>query len=241
MSAAAPPAPPSAAPAAPASEAPAAPLAERRRFDNGLEWIQSLGNVPIHRIVFDPWPGTATETDLLRLVEVEKRLCELIDGTLVEKAVGLHQAGVNLELATDLKLWNRQNGDRFIFTGADSTLRMGTVDRIRLPDLCAFHRSRLPNGKLPPEPVPTISPDLAVEILSPSNTRSEMRQKLGEYFDNGTRLAWLIDPQRRTVAVYTAATETPDALLRDGDDLSGGDLLPNFSMPVATLWKETDR
>src|SRR5688500_6637449 len=60
---------------------PAAP-----RFRSAEEWWDSLGRVPLHRIVFDPLPGTATEADVLRLDDHEDRLCELIDGTLVEKA-----------------------------------------------------------------------------------------------------------------------------------------------------------
>src|SRR5438105_12855288 len=58
------------------------------RFENGAEWLAALGAVPLSRIIFNPWPGTATEADLLYLVEHEKRLCELVDGTLVEKPVG---------------------------------------------------------------------------------------------------------------------------------------------------------
>jgi hypothetical protein len=63
-------------------------IAQPPHFDNAAEWLQSLGNVPLERILFNPLPGTATEADLLALVERDKRLCELIDGTLVEKPVG---------------------------------------------------------------------------------------------------------------------------------------------------------
>src|SRR3954462_5740107 len=59
-----------------------------RRFDNAAEWLRALGGVPLERIIFDPWPGTPTQADMLRFVERDKRLCELIDGTLVEKPVG---------------------------------------------------------------------------------------------------------------------------------------------------------
>ena len=59
-----------------------------RHFANGEEWLASLGGVPLSRVIFDSWPGTATEADLLRFVERDKRLCELIDGTLVEKPEG---------------------------------------------------------------------------------------------------------------------------------------------------------
>ena len=70
---------------------PVAPAPSRfvppRRFNNGAEWLHALGDVPLKRIIFDPWPGTATEADLLRLLEHDKRLCELVEHTLVEKPV----------------------------------------------------------------------------------------------------------------------------------------------------------
>src|SRR6186713_485501 len=69
-----------------------------RRFDNGAEWLRALGDIPLERVIFDPWPGTATEADLLHLV-ARDRLCELIDGTLVEKPVGYWEAQIAIALA----------------------------------------------------------------------------------------------------------------------------------------------
>ena len=56
--------------------------------------LGATGLVLLSRIRFDPWPGTATEADLLRFVERDKRLCELIDGTLVEKPVGWEESAI---------------------------------------------------------------------------------------------------------------------------------------------------
>jgi Uma2 family endonuclease len=85
--------------------------------------------------------------------------------------------------------------------------------------------------------VPELAPDIAVEVLSPSNTPGEMRQKMAEYFANGTRLVWLIDPRSRTIAVHTAADE-PDAVLGEADKLTAADVLPAFEVAVATLFRE---
>jgi hypothetical protein len=60
-------------------------------FRNGAEWMAALGDVPLERIIFDPPPGTATEADLLDKLE-DDQLCELVDGTLVEKALGLFES-----------------------------------------------------------------------------------------------------------------------------------------------------
>ena len=212
-------------------------IVSRRKFVHASDWHEALGFVPLDRIVFDPWPGTATEADLLELVERDKRLCELIDGTLVEKPVGLQEATVAGVVLGELRIWNKANRNVGVPSGADSTLRMASVSRVRLPDVCFFLRERLPNGLLPREKVPALSPDLAVEVLSESNTPQEMAQKLREYFANGTRLAWLVDPDRRTVAVHIAPGE-PAAVLGEADVLDGGDVLPGFALPVAELFAD---
>src|SRR4051794_29260175 len=74
-------------PLAPAADLPA-------KYATAVEWLDDLGDVPLERIIFTPWPGMATEADLLQKVEVEKRLCELVNGTLVEKPVGLYESQV---------------------------------------------------------------------------------------------------------------------------------------------------
>ena len=78
------------------------------------------------------------------------------------------------------------------------------------------------------------APDLAVEVLSPSNTHAEMQRKLAEYLRFGSRQVWIVDPETRTVATHTAGG-LPRFL--EGDDvLDGGDLLPGFSTPVAAFF-----
>src|SRR5580658_3076100 len=93
------------------------------RFANGAEWLAALGNIPLSRVVFDPWPGTATEADLLLLVERDKRLCELIDGTLVEKPVGSWEGLIAARVVTFLTVFADANNLGAVF-GADSTMRM---------------------------------------------------------------------------------------------------------------------
>src|SRR5688500_20222515 len=101
-----------------------APVAFRppQRFDNGAEWLRALGGVPLERIIFDPWPGTATEADLLRLVERDKRLCELIDGTLVEKPEGWGEALIAMKLAVRLSTYVHDHNHDAV-SRPDSTMR----------------------------------------------------------------------------------------------------------------------
>jgi Uma2 family endonuclease len=203
-----------------------------RHFANAAEWLHALGDVPLERIIFDPWPGTATEADLLRLVERDRRLCELIDGTLVAKPVGLFESIIAINLATALGnfVLPRRLG---AVGGADSTLRMASTGRIRLPDVCFISAERMPKTR---EPVPTLAPDLAVEVLSEGNTRLEIAQKLSEYFRSGTRLAWIIDPPTRTVEVYHTP-DKPARTLNETDELEGEQVLPGFTVSISFLFQ----
>lgn len=204
-----------------------------RRFENGAEWLRALGDVPLKRVVFDPWPGTASEADLLRLVERDKRLCELIDGTLVEKSLGFWEARIAMRLGARLSVFVDEN-DLGAVSGADTTLRMSATDHVRLPDVAFISKARLPATWTA---VPVVAPDLAVEVLSDGNTRAEMDQKLREYFDSGTRLAWYVDPRDRSVAVYRSAGVAP-TVLREGETLEGGDVLPGFRLAVSDLFRD---
>src|SRR3954463_15945328 len=92
------------------------------RFNDASEWLRELGDVPAHRIVMNPWPGTATEEDLLRFVEHDKP-CELIDGTLVEKPVGWWESLLAFRLAIALSAFVDPRGLGLVTPG-DGPLRM---------------------------------------------------------------------------------------------------------------------
>jgi Uma2 family endonuclease len=203
------------------------------KFENAAEWWHALGDVPLSRVIFNPLPGTATEKDLLTLVERDKRLCELIDGTLVEKPVGYEESHIAIMLAMHLLNWVRPR-KLGVVTGADGTLRVAP-NRIRLPDVAFVSAARL--APLPrPWRVPHLSPDLAVEVLSETNTKKEMTQKLDEYFEGGTRLVWIIDPKKKTVAIYVTP-DKPSNILSESDVLDGDDVLPGFTLQVKELFE----
>lgn len=194
-----------------------------------------MGGVPLSRIIFNPWPGTATEADLLYMAEHEKRLCELIDGTLVEKPVGFWEGLIAANIIGLLAAYVNPRDLGAVF-GADSTLRMRS-GRIRLPDVSFVAKARLPRDL---KPVPSLAPDLAVEVLSESNTAQEMNQKLIEYFQTGTRLAWIVDPATRSVAVYTSA-EKPKSVVAESESVDGGAVLPALTIRVADMFLNVPR
>jgi len=86
---------------------------------------------------------------------------------------------------------------------------------------------------------PISAPDLAVEVLSPSNSEKEMQRKLREYFAAGVRLVWCIDPRKRTASVYTAPESV--TVLNENATFDGGDVLPGFRLSLKELLDRAER
>jgi Uma2 family endonuclease len=204
---------------------------------NMAEVLERLGNIPLYRVRFRPFPGTATEDDLLRVAIQDDRLCELVDGMLVEKGMGFRESILAAALASILYAFvsSRKLG---LVTGPDGTMRL-LAGLVRMPDVAFFSWVRLPGGRVPTEAIPDLVPDLAVEVLNASNTPSEMSRKRREYFTAGVRLVWEVDPDARTVAVYTGP-DHPVVLTQD-QTLDGGDVLPGFTLPLRELFADLDR
>jgi len=212
-----------------------APAPSASKYKNAAEWLHALGDIPPERIVMDPPPGTATEKDVFRYVDGDdKRLVELVDGTLVEKTVGFLEALIALKLGRVLGdfVAARKLG---IVAGADATMRMKGRS-VRLPDLVFVSINDLPGGKVPQESIPTLPPTLAVEVISKGNTKAEMRRKKEEYFESGTKLVWFIYPKMRTIAVFDGPSEEPVRVFSETDTLDGGSVVPGFSISVADVF-----
>jgi Uma2 family endonuclease len=77
-------------------------------------------------------------------------------------------------------------------------------------------------------------------VLSPSNTVEEMDEKLRDYFTSGTELVWYVEPDTRSVLVFTDPDRTSAKRLCVADTLDGGTVLPGFTLPVAALFAELD-
>jgi Uma2 family endonuclease len=196
-----------------------------------------VGGVPLERIRSFPPPGFATVEDVEQIQAEEDRLFELIDGILVEKAMGYYESLLAGWIITAINNYLIQNPIGQALT-ADGALRI-LPDQIRIADVCFISWSRFPEGRLPREPVPHLVPDLAIEVLSESNRPGEMERKRQEYFQAGVRLVWYIDPPTRSAMVY-ASPEDPGTRHAETEPLSGGDVLPGFTLSLAEIFQQAD-
>jgi Uma2 family endonuclease len=200
--------------------------------------LERLGGIPAQRVRWHPYPGTATEQDVIAAeAALDKRLCELVDGTLVEKPMGQYESRLGAVLVFFLETYLTDHDLGFCY-GADAMLRI-VPGRVRLPDVSFVSWDKLPNHELPAEPIANLVPDLAVEVLSKGNTRREMKGKREEYFQSGARLVWEINPKKQSARVYTSPTQFQE-IDPDGA-LDGGDVLPGFVLPLRQLFARAGR
>jgi Uma2 family endonuclease len=157
------------------------------------------------------------------------RILELIDGELVEKMPSFVPSTVALTIGAYLRLYSKEHDLGYV-TGADGgyVLDEGNVF---IPDVGFITRARLPEPPAREAPVP---PDLAVEVRSPSDTVRELRRKAEKYLAAGTRLVWLVFPEARRVEVYDGEADV--VTLGEEDTLTGGALLPGFTLPVRNIF-----
>ena len=210
--------------------------ATRPAIDTLAELLERLGSISPARVRFHPPPGTATQQDVLACDKGEKRLCELVDGVLVEKAMGYYESRVATVLLSLLEAYCQEH-DIGIVLGADATTALGP-GLVRLPDVSFVSRRRLPAGKIPREPIPVLAPDLAVEVISQGNTPEEMDRKLREYFEAGVKLVWYVYPQTRTVRVYIGPEDVLE--LREDQTLDGSDVLPGFTVQIRDWFQRAE-
>ena len=206
-------------------------IVHRTALQSLADLLDDLGGISADRVRQSPPPGEATAEDW-EAVYARDRLVEFIDGTLVDKASSAEASLVAAVLIEILGAFVRGRG-LGLLTAPDGMYVMRAGNR-RGPDVAFIRRRRLPDGKMPSGPTGPVQPDLAVEILSPGNTRREMSRKRREYFASGVRAVWIVDVENRSVAIYSDVERF--TLLGEDDTLDGGDVVPGFKLPVAELF-----
>lgn len=107
-------------------------------------------------------------------------------------------------------------------------------DTVRAPDVAFIATKHVPVGGLPVGFIP-FAPDIAVEVLSPSDAQLDVEEKIAQWLDAGTGLVWIVNPRGKTVTVHKAGRDP--RVLRGNDTLSGEDVCPGFSTKVSELFE----
>ena len=175
-----------------------------------------------------------TAQDLWCLGEGDVRR-ELVDGEVIEMApVGGKHGQIVSRVDRLLRAHvERHGGGEVVVGDVGFVLALPTdPERVRAPDVAFISTQRLPEGKLPDTFVPG-APDLAVEVLSPSDNPVDAQQKVRDYLDAGSRLVWVFAPKAKTVTVYRA--DGSARLLREREMLEGEDVLPGLAISLADV------
>lgn len=174
-----------------------------------------------------------TAQDLADLPD-DGRIYELHSGVLIEVAGSkLRQTGIAAEIIFLLKLFIKQHNLGGLVTSSDGTFVLSAYNT-RIPDAVYITAENLLQQA--PDSFIMGAPDLAVEVMSPSNTAEEMQRRAGEYINVGSRIVWIVDPDTRTVDVYRPdGTRT---VAHEDATLDGYDVLPGLSLPVSQIFAE---
>lgn len=171
-----------------------------------------------------------TDMTLDEFCESDLEGYEYVKGKLIPMAPPTMEHGeISMNLSFLLSLHVRENQLGRLYP-ADTDFKLG--DRLVKPDIAFVSTTRLPENKRQASPV---APDLAVEVVSPTDIQYRVAEKAFAYLDAGTRLVWVVEPVGKTVTVYRSKTDIKT--LTSNDTLSGEDVVEGFSCQVAQLFE----
>lgn len=160
------------------------------------------------------------------------RTFELIDGEMVEKVPTEEHGSLIIILAAQLLVFVKQHKLGIVTTDARHRVAEDKHNVFR-PDISYISYVR--KQEMVRKGVVPLMPDLAVEVKSPDDSAVMMRKKATYYIEHGSKLVWLIFPDKHTVEVYTADGDL--RILNEDESLDGVDVLPGFTMPVRDLFE----
>lgn len=173
-----------------------------------------------------------TADDLMTLPKQDARY-ELVHGELVViPPAGARHGQIGVRLVISLGTYVDAHGLGQVLGPDTGFLLARDPDTVRAPDVSFIVASRVPAEGMSPGYVDG-APDLAVEVVSPSDTLYEVDEKVAEYLAAGTRLVWVVNPKRRTIAIH--APHAPITVLDEQDVLDGGDVVPGFRCAIADV------
>ncbi|WP_169978050.1 Uma2 family endonuclease [Tautonia rosea] len=162
-------------------------------------------------------------------------LFEVIDGVVVEcPPMGSLELDIANYLAQELNVVALSQGLGQALVEQLFRLRAQSTNR-RRPDIAFVSTAKWPRGRrVPRANAWEMAPDLAVEVVSPSDLAAELDCKLVEYFEAGVSLVWVVYPETRRVFVFSSATEV--RILSASDELDGGTVVPGFRLALTRLF-----
>ncbi|WP_435018940.1 Uma2 family endonuclease [Tundrisphaera sp. TA3] len=176
-------------------------------------------------------PPEITPEDLLAIRD--RPMPELVEGELVERPMGQKSDGIASLLLFYLMQHVVPNRLGWV-NGAQGSYQIFPDDpkKVRIPDGSFTRLERLPNGFS--EGHGRVAPDLVFEIISPKDLAEDLEHKVMDYLSAGIPMVWVVYPRARVVRVIRG--DGTGGHLRSGDVLSGEDILPGFTCPVASLF-----
>ncbi len=166
------------------------------------------------------------------LPENEGRHLELVNGEIVDTISTQLHALIATLFNADLYLYFQSHPIGWVFSQVRIKLPNDDLNDT-IPDISVVLKA---DRQFDPNAPLTFMPDLAIEIKSPTDSLMQMRKKAIYYLENGTKVVWLVDTQRQKVEVYTV---DDTEILGMNDMLDGGDLLPDFKLPVNDIWSQS--
>jgi Uma2 family endonuclease len=157
---------------------------------------------------------------------------ELVDGEPIELSPAAGRSGwISANVVVLLANHVRPGRLGWVFSAETGFVLFNDRQTVRSPDAAVVLRDRL---VAPPDNFVPLAPDLAVEVLSPSDRMVDAMSKITMYLQAGVQLVWLVDPETLTVTVFRQ--DAAPKSIGEGDTLDGGDVLPGFSVPVAEIF-----
>jgi Uma2 family endonuclease len=159
---------------------------------------------------------------------------ELVKGELRKMSPAGGEHGVVVVNATLLLGQYVKTNDLGVCCGAETGFKIASEpDTVRAPDLAFVSRERILESGVPKKFWPG-APDLAVEVVSPGDTYSEVEEKVEQWLGAGTRAVWIVNPRRRSVTVYRSMSDV--TRLSDTDELEGGEVVHGFRCKVSEIF-----
>ena len=163
--------------------------------------------------------------------------CELVNGELKEKDMGAAlSAWVGMRIARRLDEYAELRGGYAFGDAASYRCYDDDPNRVRIPDASFISSGRLEGGEIPSGYL-TIPPDLAVEVVSPSDRYGDVEDKAEEYLEAGVIVVWVINPSNRSVRIFRRDARPEQ--LGPNDELTAEEIMPGFRCRVADLFPNT--